>query len=152
MAAAHWNPPRATPEGTVCHRKKKVRDAAHQGLPERSRDRVDGCSITPDIFLDSGTPAAPPRATPTAPGHLSGLPKCSAVGYHVRRTRPDNVPKKTFFLHNFRTSTRFERNVAIQGRPPLITREEREGLERRHERRAGAPQASQSPGICQGRC
>ena len=62
---AHWNPPGATPiraDCTVCHRKKLVRDAAHQGLPERSRDRVDGCSITPDIFLDSGTPAAPPRA------------------------------------------------------------------------------------------
>ena len=96
---AHWNPPGATPiraDCTVCNRKKQVRDAAHQCLPERSRDSVDGCSIAPDIFLDSGTPAAPPRATPTALGHLSRLPKCSAVGYHVRRTRPENVPKIDF--------------------------------------------------------
>ena len=48
----------------VCYQKTETLPGGTQGRPELPRDCVDGFSIAPDIFLDSGTPAAPPRVVP----------------------------------------------------------------------------------------
>ena len=48
----------------VCYRKKIVRTTGTQGRPVDLRDRVDAFSITPNVSLDSGTPAAPREPVP----------------------------------------------------------------------------------------
>ena len=69
VPAAHWNPrgaPRIGANVWVWNKKKEVRTTGTQGRPEDLRDRVDGFSITPGVFLlwdACGAPRAGPAAS-----------------------------------------------------------------------------------------
>ena len=93
--------------------KKIVRTTRTQGRPVDLRDRVDAFSITPNVSLDSGTPAAPRAPVPPeevirnilrkSSVNLSGIENfdfqtCVLDLKTCRISSANEVKKRTFFL------------------------------------------------------